>query len=119
MRVKGGDDGWTASRLRLRNGFACDRLMPQMKAVKIAQSHHAAAQRVRHPVPGGKAGDHHIAKNRSPEQQSFCDCVRRRVALDLATPFDFSSTLRIDGSGLRFCLLVILQHSPSAPSQRG
>lgn len=119
MRVKGGNDSWTACRLRLRDGFTSDRLMPQMKAVEIAQSDDSTAQCVRHAVFGGKAGDCHMAKNRSPEQQSFCDCVRRKVALDLATPFDFSPTLRVDGSGLLFCLLVILQHSPWAPSQRG
>ena len=60
-----------------------------------------------------------VKHHRSPEQQSLCDCARRRAALDRATPFDFSPMLRIDGSGLRLCLLVIVQHSPSVPSQHG
>jgi hypothetical protein len=53
VRVKCRDDGWTAGRLCLCNRLTRNGLMPAMKAIKIAQSHHATAQGVRHPVFSG------------------------------------------------------------------
>jgi hypothetical protein len=88
MRVKGGDDGGTASRLRLRNGFTCDRLMPQMKAVKIAQSDDSAAQGIRHAVFGGKAGDHHINITVALSRQCDSTGESRRAVLRKWPPFD-------------------------------
>ena len=73
MRVESCDYGWTACRLRLRDGFTRHSLMPQMKAVKIAKRDDSAAQGIGHAVLGGKAGDHHVKITAALSRQ--CDSI--------------------------------------------
>ena len=61
MRIKCCDNRWLTCRLGLFYRFARNGLMPQMKAIKIAQGNDTAAQCVRHLVFGRKAGNGHCA----------------------------------------------------------
>ena len=46
MRIEGGDNRWATLFMRPVDGLACDRLMPLVESIEIAERDHRAAQRL-------------------------------------------------------------------------